>query len=310
MNNAVWAVKHRPDLQSVVGQPDIIREMEQVVNENFSAVMQHYLFYSPEPGTGKTSVALAMANELGWQIHVFNASSKKQRGIEFVEDELLPMSRVGNYQQIFLLDEADQLTPAAQSALKGVIENSQGFFILTCNDLSKVSPWLQSRCTLRQFKAIEEDDICYRLKEIADIENVMESYDTVLKQIAKAHTGDLRNAVNALQAYAAQPDGESRSRFLRSLVDDPLRCDVFLRLAFKDGDFESAFKELTGIPVRAAIRQVFNFAMASAAKQDSKMKVVDAAVTSERDLIAGVDGEIVRRNFVRLCAEKGESQPL
>ena len=73
MNNAVWAVKHRPDLQSVVGQPDIIREMEQVVNENFSAVMQHYLFYSPEPGTGKTSVALAMANELGWQIHVFNA---------------------------------------------------------------------------------------------------------------------------------------------------------------------------------------------------------------------------------------------
>ena len=63
MNNAVWAVKHRPDLQWVVGQPAIVQEMEQIVDEN--APMQHYLFYSPEPGTGKTSVALALANELG-----------------------------------------------------------------------------------------------------------------------------------------------------------------------------------------------------------------------------------------------------
>ena len=307
-NNAVWAVKHRPGLQWVVGQPTIVQEMEQIVDGN--APMQHYLFYSPEPGTGKTSVALALANELGWQIHVFNASSKKQRGIEFVEDELLPMSRVGNYQQIFLLDEADQLTPAAQSALKGVIENSQGFFILTCNDLSKVSPWLQSRCTLRQFNAIKQGDICLRLKAICVSENVVESYDNVLEQIAKAHTGDLRNAINALQAYAAQPDEESRSRFLRSLVDDPIRCDVFLMRAFKDNDFESALKELKDIPIRAAIRQVFNYAVNSSAKAESKMKVINAAVTSERDLIAGVDGEIVRHNFVRLCAKKGETEPL
>jgi len=295
-HESVWAVKHRPDLDEIVGQDEIVAEMSNL----HTTQMMHYLFYSPEPGTGKTSIGLALAKSLGYQIHIFNASSKKQRGIEFVEDELMPLSRVGNYQQIFLLDEADQLTPAAQSALKGVIENAQGYFILTCNDLSKVSPWLQSRCALRHFKPIDDDSICTRLEQIAAAENVHCGADTYLA-LARANPGDLRNAINSLQAYAAQPDDESQKRFLRGLIDAPLRCDDFLRLAFKDGDFESAHAELLGVPVRAAIRQVFSFAMESSAKPASKMRVVDAAVTSERDLIAGVDGEIVRRNFVRLC---------
>ena len=112
---------------------------------------------SAEPGTGKTTLAHIIANTLGWQLHKFNASSKKTRGIEFIEEYIIPMSRIGQWETIFFLDEADRLTPQAQDALKGVIEDAQGYFILTCNDISKVSPWLQSRCQVRTFEPIPTD---------------------------------------------------------------------------------------------------------------------------------------------------------
>ena len=138
----IWAEKYRPkELHEVLAQDSVVSEMKSIVNGD--APMQHYLFHSPEPGSGKTTVGRVMANELGYQLHEFNASTKKQRGIDFVEDDISPMSRIGQWETIFLLDEADRITPTAQDALKGVIENAQGYFILTCNDLNKVSPWLK-----------------------------------------------------------------------------------------------------------------------------------------------------------------------
>ena len=134
----IWSQKYRPTtLNDVVGRDDIVAQ--------FNMVIQNFLFHSQEAGTGKTTIARALANDLGYQIHVFNASTKNERGIGFIEEELIPRTRTGNHEQIFLLDEADQLTDAAQSALKGVMENAHGYFILTCNNLAKVSPWLQSR---------------------------------------------------------------------------------------------------------------------------------------------------------------------
>ena len=114
----VWATKYRPrHLDDVVGQNEIVAEMRAIVLDEMP--MQHYLFYSPEPGTGKTTMALALAKELGYQVVMFNASSKKQRGIEFIEETIIPATRSGVKERIFFLDEADQLTERVhQSALK------------------------------------------------------------------------------------------------------------------------------------------------------------------------------------------------
>ena len=99
----VWATEFRPStLGGIVGQDAIVGELMQVVVGEMP--MQHYIFYSPEAGTGKTSVAHALANELGWQLVVFNASSKRERGIAFVEETIIPMTRSGIKERIFLLD--------------------------------------------------------------------------------------------------------------------------------------------------------------------------------------------------------------
>ena len=110
----IWSERYRPTrIADIVGQDEIVTEITEMIDKG---VMQHYLFHSVMPGVGKTTMAYCIADELDWQIHIFNASSKKTRGIDFVEEELIPLTSIGREEQIILLDEADQLTPAAQSA--------------------------------------------------------------------------------------------------------------------------------------------------------------------------------------------------
>ncbi|QDP49814.1 MAG: putative sliding-clamp-loader subunit [Prokaryotic dsDNA virus sp.] len=286
----LWAVKHRPSLDEIVGQDRVLDAIPS---------MGHMIFHSPEAGTGKTSLANALAERYDFVIHTFNASSKKTRGIEFVEEELLPMSRTGNWKQIFLLDEADQLTASAQSALKGVIENATGYFILTCNDLSKISTWLQSRCRVLHFKPIADGDMKDRLTIIAGKEGV-EINDTQLDLIIEANKGDLRSAINCLQAYAGMENGD---KFLHSLLDDDFQPNLFLTMVFREKDYEEAYKCIVGFDPRRSVRRVFLHAVDSNARTASKLAVIDASVTAERDFIAGVEPAIVIANFVRMCLD-------
>lgn len=291
----VWALKYRPSLDEIVGQDQIFR---------LGLVKQHYLLYSPGPGTGKTSLAHALAEEWGYLLHEYNASSKKTRGIEFVEEELIPMSTNGRYTQVFLLDEADQLTPAAQSALKGVIENAQGYFILTCNDLSKISPYLKSRCCLLEFQPINDADMKHRLEYICGREGVAIT-EGFLNVIIKANKGDLRSAINALQAYHAAwsksiPDAE---KFIRSIGEEAFDSKTFLTLCFRDKDFDEAYKMLPIDNARITIKQIFDFAVNNEnANSNNKLRVVESTIIAERDFIAGVEPTVLVAEYVRsLC---------
>lgn len=299
----VWSQKYRPTrLQDIVGQHQLFSEFDSLLHNHNN--MQHYLFYSPEAGVGKTTLARIIAEQLGMQLFSYNASTKHERGIDFVENELLPMSRNGNYRQIYLLDEADQLTPAAQSALKGVIENAQGYFILTCNDLSKVSRWLQSRCRTLRFEPIPEDEVVNRLAHIAANEGVV-LREQDLHTIAKAHKGDLRNSINALQAFAGldEKDGEG---FLLSLAPQKIDANSFLKSCVAEGDYEKAITYIGDRPIRQTINSIFSYAVDSKAKPAAKMRVIEAAVQSERDLLIGVDEDIVKHNFVVMCCDTSQ----
>lgn len=300
----VWAAKHRPkSLKDVVGQDEIVAEMMAIVVGD--APMQHYTFYSPEPGTGKTTIAYALAADLGWPIVVFNASSKAERGIDFVEEHIIPMVRSGIKERIFLLDEADQLTDAAQSALKGVIENAHGYFILTCNRLPKVSPWLQSRAQVRTFKPLCRADVEKMMMKILSAEGFGPGNLTRqdIDVIYRRHPGDLRNAIGAMQALLHMKH-EAREAFILSLTTDEIDCDTFLKVCFRDRDYVAAVKILTG-NVRDAVRSVFRYATESKASPENKMCVIEAAAISERDLIDGVEDEIVRHNFTRMLVQRG-----
>ena len=292
----MWVEKYRPKLiDDVIGQETIVAEMKNILSGN--APMQHFIFYSPEAGTGKTTLARVMALALGYQLHEFNASSKKQRGIDFVEEDVMPMSRIGQWETLFLLDEADQLTPPAQSALKGVIENACGYFILTCNDLNKVSPWLKSRCQVRFFEPVESDTVFERLKYICVQEAVEVSQDD-LNIIVQKHKGDMRNSISCLQSVSYMK-GVERQQFLLRLSEPDVDCMGLLKACFKHKDIDEAVSHLKG-DVRSSIDQAFDYAVNGKASAENKLTVIEAAIVSRRDLISGVPAEYVRYNFCKM----------
>jgi len=298
MAKVVWAEKYRPSsIEDFIGQSHIYDEFASIAN---GQPMQHFLFHSVEPGTGKTTMAYILSQTLGYKLIKYNASSKKQRGIEFVEEDLAPMARLGQYETIILLDEADQLTPAAQSALKGIIEDAQCFFILTCNDLNKISTWLRSRCQLRTFQPHTKEDIMRQLAKIAARESV-EVQEYVLNVIATKHDGDMRNSIGALQAYAHLP-ADSKESFINTLSTPELDTRKILRLCFKEHNIPEAYKLISTISPRQGVKMVFDEAVNSDAKPENILRVIDAAVTAERDLINGVDEQIALYNFVKIMS--------
>ena len=119
--------------------------------------------------------------------------------------------------------------------------------------------------------------------------------------ICRRHPGDLRNAIGAMQALVHMRD-EQREKFILSLTTPALDCNKFLRLCFRDKAAAQAADMLSG-DIRQSVRSVFEFAVidpASKATDESKMRVIEAAIVSERDLINGVDADVVRFNFARM----------
>ena len=150
------------------------------------------LLFEGVPGTGKTTAAYVIANELGYTLHEFNASD--ERGIDVVRQRIKTLCLSAGLwnKTLILLDEADGLTKSAQEALRRVMETSDTIFILTCNNLSSIIPALRSRCTKFSFKP--HDAIAVRAYlQLLMRENVIDSADKYdPEELAVYFGGDLR----------------------------------------------------------------------------------------------------------------------
>jgi DNA polymerase III delta prime subunit len=140
-----------------------------------------------------------------------------------------------------------------------------------------------------------------RLRIIAEKESLSLT-DTQYERIIRAHTGDLRNAIGALQAVAAL-DEDERDAFTLSLDAPLVDAEKVLRLCFKEKAVDAAVKEMGSVSrLKDAIDVVFRFGVESEAKSESKLKLVDAATQARRDLLAGVESHYVIWDFCRRLA--------
>ena len=151
-------------------------------------------------GTGKSTAAKVMLREKMGDFFdpmnyiIINASD--DRGIEYIRNQLKSMSAVkavGTQHRGIIVDEADGLTPAAQDALRGIMEQyaDNAIYIFTANDLSKIRPAIQSRCLMYEFKPITPEDGAKRLMSIWPESHWEESFMKLMKFTG----GDLRSAI-------------------------------------------------------------------------------------------------------------------
>ena len=202
----IWIEKYRPNkLDDIVGQDAIVKRLKSYVRVKN---MPHLMF-SGAAGTGKTSAAAAMAQELygdEWHENFIELNASDERGIDVVRNKIKNFARTEPLHakfKIIFLDEADALTPDAQSALRRTMENYSMScrFILSCNYSSKIIEPIQSRCAIYRFKPVQAVDIQSRIQFIADKERITLS-EGALDAISAIANGDLRKAINVLQSSA------------------------------------------------------------------------------------------------------------
>ena len=195
----VWYEKYRPQtLDEIVGQDEIIQAIKERLNN-----LPHMIFEG-NAGTGKTTTAKAISNELGCDFMELNSS--EERGIDTVRGKIISFAKHLSFNptpyKILFLDEADSMTSDAQLCLRPVIEkySHNCRFIIGCNYGEKIIPPLVSRCKKYRFKPVDKESISERLMFIAKKENLYTSIsDKDLEEIAERSRGDFRKAINDLQ---------------------------------------------------------------------------------------------------------------
>ena len=204
----VWAEKYRPaKLADVINQKHIVERVKAFVKDRN---VPNMLFAGP-PGSGKTTVALAIAREVygkEWRANVLEKNASDERGIDVIRGAVKDFARTKSMgavpYKIILLDEADALTQEAQQALRRTMETytSVSRFILIANYSSKIIEPIQSRTAVFRFKSLTDADIKSYIERIAEGEKLKissDAYDTIIT----LSEGDLRKVSNLLQASAA-----------------------------------------------------------------------------------------------------------
>jgi len=202
LTNLVWTEKWRPKTVK-----DVVSQHKSLI-ENYlrnPLGMPSFIFASAKAGTGKTSCAKAIINELQCDALVLNASD--ERGIETVREKIKTfaesMSSNSDTKRCIFLDEADFCTAAAQASLRGIVEqySDNAFFIFTCNDIGKIIEPIRSRCVIVHFDAPDKLEILQRLQYICAEESINDIAEADLTQLINLYYPDTRSMIVKLQNY-------------------------------------------------------------------------------------------------------------
>jgi DNA polymerase III delta prime subunit len=222
----IWVEKYRPKTIEECILPNSIKNQFKGFIE--SGDFPNLLF-TGTAGTGKTTSALALCNELNYETVVVNASD--ERNIDLVRNKIktfASQSSLEGKRKAIILDEADGLNKqSAQPALRAAIEEYKRVkFILTANYKNKLIDPIHSRTSVIAFNVQHKEKETLSVKflkrcfEILEQENI--EYDkSVVGAVVKQYFPDNRRILNELQRYS-----KGNNKIDKGLLSVMDACDV------------------------------------------------------------------------------------
>lgn len=208
MDEFLWVEKYRPQTIEDCILPSKLKETFQEMVRDGEA---QNLLLSGKPGCGKTTVARALANDLGSEYILINCS--EDGNIDTLRTKIRNFAStvaLTDAKKLVILDEFDYSNPqSTQPALRGFIEefSKNCRFVLTCNYKNRIIEPLHSRCTVLDFKIPSKEKPKLAMKVLGRVKHVLteegiDFEEEVIAKLIMKHFPDIRRVLNELQRYA------------------------------------------------------------------------------------------------------------
>jgi len=223
----VWVEKYRP---KTIDECIIPEDLKSTFKEFIAFGQIPHFLLCGSPGSGKTTCARALCNEIGADVLFVNCS--EDSGIDVLRTKIRNFAStvsLTDAKKVVILDEADyananSLQPALRAAIEEFSNNCR--FILTCNFKNRIIEPLHSRCAVIEFKIDNKDkpkiasQFFKRVIGILKVESV-EFEPQVVAEIVNRHFPDFRRVLNELQRYSVS--GKIDSGILVNLGDESFK---------------------------------------------------------------------------------------
>lgn len=240
-NTFLWEISYRPKSIKDVILPEKMKQ--DFLKEIESGSVSNYLFESPRPGTGKTTSALALCNDIDADVLFLNAS--ENGNIDQLRSTIRGFAStvsLSGSPKVVILDEFDNASDSFQKAFRGFIEefSDNCRFILTCNYANNIIEPIRDRLKIKTFIFPEEEKVSLMkqavlyLLDILKKEGIECTNPKIVGEIVKQNYPKIRTCVKLLQDY-------SRHGVIDEGILGIIKCDDSVNeliLAIKDKNFK------------------------------------------------------------------------
>lgn len=207
----LWSEKHAPrDLRELAGQGQAIKQiLEWAESWRMGKPKKRGLLLYGAAGTGKTVAAATLSRQMGWDLIELNASDK--RTFKVIKHVAGTAATTGTLfagatgKRLIVLDEADNVYGVADRggyrAISELLKEARNPVVLIANNLYAIPYEIRGLCLPLNFRRLTEETVAKALERICRAEHI-EADPLALNVIAETAQGDLRSAINDLQAMA------------------------------------------------------------------------------------------------------------